>query len=198
MRNKRTEEQIDDYIYEDRKRNCPKQSPKIGKAYGFLDYEGRWTELAGQLEVAREMANFSDSLRLMVLDDRLSMSDMDNRVRGMYNCKRPKIPKKIVDLAESSDVYGSVPLSLLNETFTRLTKDPVKATSLRYLVMAQDSRPYDTSDSPGQGRANQHTAGELSQVFSLVGQGERSIGGSDIARYGVFYMDGRWKAQRFT
>ena len=36
---------------------------KTGKAYAFLNYEGRWTELAEDLGVSRGMANFPDTFR---------------------------------------------------------------------------------------------------------------------------------------
>ena len=57
---------------------------KTGRAYAYLNYEGRWTELAGDLRSSKERANFPDTFRIMVIDDKISTTDMEGRVLEMY------------------------------------------------------------------------------------------------------------------
>lgn len=160
---------------------------KTGKAYAFLNYEGRWQELIGIMGVAKEKANFSDTFSFTVLDDKVST---------MYH-EREKLPAKIAQLAETTDVRGSVSLNCSDETFKKLSNiKPVKASNLRYLIMAEAPEVTDSrfAEALGQGRANRVTAERLNEVLSLVGAGEANAGDSDIFRGAVFYQDGRGRA----
>lgn len=162
---------------------------KTGKAYGFLNYEGRWQELIGIMGVAKQKANFPDTLSFTILDDKVST---------MYDNEREQLPAKIAQLAETTDVRGSVPSNCSHETFKKLSDiKPVKASNLRYLVMAEAPEVSDSrfAEAPGQGMANKLTAEMLSEVLGFVGEGERKIGASDIFREIVFYQDGRGKAR---
>ena len=172
---------------------------KTGKAYAFLNYEGRWTELVGDLGVSREMANFPDTFRMMVVDDKISTMDMDGRVRTMYDCKRGRLPAKIAQLAEATEVYGSVASNCSSETFRKLSNKPKKASSLRYLIMAEAPEVTDSqfAEHLGQGRANQVTAGWLKTVLGIVADRERKIRASDVSKEAVFYQDSRGRAQRY-
>ena len=172
---------------------------KTGKAYAFLNYEGRWTELAEDLRVSGGMANFPDTFRLMVDDDKLTTMSIDGRVLEMYGCKRGRLPASIALLAETTGVYGSVPSGCSPETFGKLLGEPVKASSLRFLVMAEAPEVSDSqfAEPLGQGRANQVTAGMLETVLGIVADRERGRGASDVSRGAVFYQDGRGRAQRF-
>jgi len=168
-----------------------KNKMKTGRAYAFFNYEGRYTELVGHLGIARDMANFPDNLGLVVLDDKISTNDMEDKKR---------LPAKITKIAETTKVYGSVSSNCSQGTFRKLSREPVKASSLRYLVMAEAPN-VELSDTQfnhplGQGRANQVTAGMLNEVLSIVADGERKIGASDVYRGAVFYQDGRNRAQR--
>jgi hypothetical protein len=172
---------------------------KTGKAYAFLDYEGRWTELVGDLGVSREMASFPDTFRMMVVDDKISTMDMDGRVREMYNCERGRLPEKIAQLADTTKVYGSVASNCSSETFGKLSNKPVNASSLRYLIMAQAPEVTDSqfAEPLGQGRANQVTAGWLKTILGIVANREREILASDVSKGAVFYLDSRGRAQRY-
>ena len=171
---------------------------KTGKAYAFLNYEGRWTELVGDLEVSRELANFPDTFRMMVVDDKISTMDMYDRVRAMYDCERGRLPAKIAQLAETTKVYGSVESNCSHETFKKLSNKPVKASSLRYLIMAEAPEVTDSqfAEHLGQGRANQVTAEWLQTILGIVADRERGRCASDVSREAVFYQDSRGRAQR--
>lgn len=172
---------------------------KTGKAYAFLNYEGRWTELVGDLGVSREMANFPDTFRMMVVEDKISTMDMDGRVREMYDYERGRLPAKVAQLAETTEVYGSVASNCSSETFRKLSNKPVKASSLRYLIMAEAPEVTDSqfAEPLGQGRANQVTAGWLKTALGIVADRERKIRASDVSKEAVFYQDGRGRAQRY-
>lgn len=173
---------------------------KTGKAYAFLNYEGRWTELVGDLGVSRDMANFPDTFRLIVLDDKISTMDMDGRVRAMYDCERERLPAKIAQLAETTEVHGSVASDCSPDTFRKLPNKPVKAASLRYLVMAEAPEVSDSESAGplGQDRANQVTAGMLKEVLGIVADRERERRASDVSREAIFYQDSRGRAQRYV
>jgi len=167
---------------------------KTGRAYAFLGYEGRWTELAKDLNASKKRGNFSDTLRLMVIDDKVSTMDMDSRVRAMYNCERGRLPEKIAEAAKTTKVYGQTPISMTRKL---LNVKPVKASSLRYLVMAEDPEVTDSqfAESLGQGRANMVTAGMLETILDFVAERERKRGAGVVFRKTVFYQDSRGRVQ---
>ena len=160
---------------------------KIGKAYGFLDYEGRWAELIGFMEINKDKANFPNNLSFIVLDDKVS-------TRDVYDNERKKLPAKIAEAAEATDVYGSVSIDEIGN----LPKASKRAADLRYIIMAQAPEVSDSefAEPLGQGKANQVTARMLNEVLSLLGSGECHAGHSKFLRAAVFYQDGHGKAQR--
>ena len=161
---------------------------KTGKAYTFLDYEGRWTELLGLMELHKRRANFPDNLGFTVLDDKVS-------TMSVYDNERKRLPAKIAETAEATDVRGS-----FSSEIEKLPKmAPKKAADLRYIIMAQAPEVSDSAcaEPLGQGKANEVTAGMLNEVLSLLGSGECHAGLSDFLRAAVFYQDGDGEAQRY-
>jgi len=159
---------------------------KTGKAYGFMDYLGREEELIGFMEIVRSRANFPDSLRLRIIDDRLSES---------HDHKRKGLPQKIAKLAETIELYGSVSSGRL-EDLPRTLKG---ATDLRYLIVAEAPEVSSSSSAEplGQGRANSETAGMLQEIFSQIGSIEAETGKNKALRAKVFYQDSRRRAQEY-
>ncbi len=167
---------------------------KTGRAYAFLNYEGRWTQLVRDLEVARQKANFSDTLRLMIIGDKISTMNMDQRVHMMYDCERGRLPEKIAEVAKRTKVHGQAPVEM-----ARYLSDvkPVNASSLRYLVMAEDTDAVNVriAGPLGQGRANDATAGMLDTALDIVAERERRRGAGIVSRKAVFYLDSRGRVQ---
>ena len=152
----------------------------IGKAYAYLDYEGRHTELISSMNVIRRKCNFPNDLEFTILDD------------------REKLPKKIANTAEATDVYRSA--FGLDFNTADLLKSPKRAADLGYTIMSQapEVRDSESAKPLGQGRANEETAGMLNQVLSIIGEEECSAGRSEFLRAAVFYVDNKGRVQRYV
>lgn len=163
-----------------------KMTNKIGKAYAFLDYAGEEKELMRSMRRQRDRANFPDSFRFRVLDDKDS---------ARYSHERRDLPSKVAELAKTKKVYGAVSSDRMED----LPKVPKKVLDLRYLVMAEapevNDRPF--AKPLGQARANQVTAEWLAQILSFVREEESKSGRSKFLRSTVFYQDSRRRAQEY-
>ena len=159
---------------------------KTGRAYGYFGYEGETPELIENMENARKRSNFPETLSFTVLED---------KVKDYSDSKRAKLPAKIAELADAIKVYGTAPSKCSPKISRELSKiKPVKASRLRYLIMAELPEASDMSHGYGgygQYGANSTTAGMLGSIFNLVGMESDS----GISRNAVFYLDGRGRAQ---
>ena len=117
-----------------------------------------------------------------------------------YNHERKELPANVAAIADATDVYGSVSSKCSSATFAKLSREPVKASSLRYLLVAEAPEVTDSTvgEPLGQWRANQQAAGMLGEVLRGVAGRERRRGASDVCRDVVFYLDSRRKAQRYS
>ncbi len=150
---------------------------KTGKAYGYFAYEGEVSKLIEDLENVRERG-YPKTLNFTILED---------KVTGFCDSRRARLSPRITKLADSTRVEGSVQSTHLEKL--RGIK-PVKASKLRYLIMAEQP---DAGEERGSGLygANSMTAGRLAEMLNIIGQ-ESHRG---ISRNAVFYLDGRGRAQ---
>jgi len=157
-----------------------------GRAYGYFAFDGEADQLFEQMELAKQGGY--DKLRFTVLED---------KVTGFSAPMLSRLSPRIVELADSTKVYGSVP----GDQLERLRKlRPLKASSLRYLVKAVQPdmiTPFpgdEVGEEPGEQAlygANSTTAGMLRDILKIVGH--KSPNG--ISKNAVFYLDGNGKAK---
>ena len=151
---------------------------KTGKAYAFLNYEGGVEALRKELEAKIERAYMKGLIP--GLPDHLVISEI------LLNTPeaRDHLPKSILQIAETTQIYGTAPASRLSE----IPKEPKPAIELDYMVISATPEVSDpeSAEPLGQARANQTTAGRLQQILFPVS-----------TRNVVFYHDSRRKAQRY-
>lgn len=160
-----------------------------GIAYGFFDYEGRPDELQESLEKHKQTANFQENLRFSILDDKVSTNDR-------YYDLRKKLPLKITEIAEITELYGCYPSTGGRD----LPISPKKCIDLRYIIQATAPevtdnnflKPIDLT------RANLETAGMLKQVFGMVGYEEIQKENGLFFRSAVFYQDKKGIVERLN
>lgn len=156
---------------------------KTGRAYGYFAYEGESQELIENMSLVRKRCNFSETFSLTVLEDKIT---------GFHDPKREKLPAKIEELANATRVGGTAPSRCSPKISRELSKiKPVKASRLRYLIMAEYPGATESSYGYGQYGANSTTAGMLGEILNQVGMESAS----GISRNAVFYLDGRGRAQ---
>jgi len=157
-----------------------------GRAYGYFAFDGMAGELVREMELARQGGY--DKLRFTVLED---------KVTGFSDPMLSRLSPRIAELAESTNVSGSVP----GDQQEKLRKlRPVRASSLRYIVKAVQPdmiTPFQgdqNGDEPGEQAlygANSTTAGMLRDILNSVGYKSPS----GISKNAVFYLNGRGRAQ---
>jgi hypothetical protein len=165
-------------VHPEREGYNARKSARVGIAYAFLDYEGRWTELVGHLGMYKDIAKFPDTFRVFVLNDSLSPMNSNARFREMYGHEMGRLPEKIIHNSKYSEVI------------------PGKATDYRYLIRAHAT--VSNSDSPrplAQGKANLRTARMLTELLNHLVEGEHKMGAG--TRRAVFFIDGQRMSQRY-
>ena len=160
---------------------------KTGKAYAFLDYEGRVEELVEGMNRARAKVNFPDTLSFKVLGDRVST--------GRVYDEKGELPAEIIKAAEVKDIYGTASISEMSN----IPEIPKKAADLRYIIMATALKVSDAAivGELRQGNANRLTAGMLNEVLWSLGSEECRAGRSKFLRAGTFFQNSPTRAQMY-
>lgn len=153
-----------------------KRTYPIGEAFAFFDYNSSSNPVS-LLREHKDSANFSDTLTLEPIS-------------------RDEVPANILEMAQDTNVYGSVPSDRLKDAI-RIA--PKMASNLAHVVRARDTEAHtsEIDGTPSQARANEITAGNLTTLLSMLNQ--EIIGAGPVRPFQavVFYLDRKGNAERY-